>query len=184
MTVSTGWRRLRAWFGRCPVLSAVVLVAACWAGLAGIATVVGRITDWQRERACSALGNRWDPWEGCLVKVSECSVGDRRLPVGAVFSMGSYACDCLQYGGARCRTGILRERNTNSACDASTESCIFEPGCVAPRAYHAEFSLFFEPRPYCSCEGVTFVSAAPTKPYRHVGVCPHESPHEYPPTNP
>lgn len=164
------WLRIRDWLGRRPALSAMGVVAALWALLVAWGAVVIAIDAWWRERECVAQGNQWDRWQGCLARVDECVHGDRRLPVGAVFGEGCYACECLRYGGARCRTGRLCELDNGATCDPTNTTCVFDPGCDAPRAYHALF-VPFEPRPYCGCDGVTFVEAAPSKPYRYVGVC-------------
>jgi hypothetical protein len=147
-----------------------MLVAALLAALTVVAAVVAGINDWQLSRECRALGNRWDRRKGCLARIDECVSGDRHIPVGAVFGQGCYACECTQYYGAVCRTGMLCDPDVNTACDPSSGDCAFDPGCVLPRAYHTLF-VPFSPRPYCGCDGQTFVSAAPTKPYRHVGVC-------------
>ena len=160
----TRMRRLRSWLGRHPMQTGFWILVTIWIG---VAVVAGGIY-WQRA-ACRANGNLWDPHQGCLVKVDECG-GDRHIPVGAVFGEGCYACECRRYGGALCRTGGLCEWGDNPRCDPNNESCVFDRGCVSPQAYHARFASF-DPRPYCGCDGVTFVAAAPTKPYRNVGVC-------------
>lgn len=166
-TVLARMRRPHAWLARHPVQSAFLIIGSIWVGVAVVAVAVGGINYWQREEACRANGNSWDPHHGCLIKVDECG-GDRHIPVGAVFGEGCYACECLRYGGARCRTGILCDWDHNPPCDPSSGTCVFDPGCDAPRAYHALF-VPCDPRPYCGCDGVTFVAAAPTKRRRPLG---------------
>jgi hypothetical protein len=157
------------------MLTAVLLIAAFWTAVAVFAIVATGIDEWRRESECGKQGNLWDPAEGCLVRMDECVTGSRRIPAGAVFGEGCYACECRPYGGVRCRTGPLCDLAAEH-CDPSRGTCVFDPGCVAPQAFHAAYvSASFSTRAYCGCDGQTFVSAVPTKAYQHVGACSNES---------
>ena len=158
--MSHGWLSSRQGLRRVLFLvaSAVVVAALC--------VQVLLVWIWQGEHECRAADGLWDTWR--CVKFDACNVDGRRIPLGAVFGDGCSTCECRP-SGARCTQGWNPWGHTR--CNAASLSSIFDPGCENPRSYTGGGNVFAE-RPYCGCDGITFVAPSPAKPYRHPGPCP------------
>jgi hypothetical protein len=115
-----------------------------------------------------------------------CACGkDRVCPAGAIYSNGCAVCQCQANGQENCQVpacpfndaGISdsppRCEHDPNGCGGGTGSCIFDQGCESPRAYCAgtKCSHTFGEQQFCGCDGITFSTDCPRKPYRHVGAC-------------
>jgi hypothetical protein len=113
---------------------------------------------------------------------TSCPCGSgRTCPINAIFASSCSVCQCQPEGQAICQAILCQLPDSGvppeaQRCEAApggcAGDCIFDQGCDAPRAYCSPtkcsntFGEYF-----CGCDGVTFTSDCPRKPYRHVGAC-------------
>jgi len=158
----------RGWLLSHPLLRRALSIAASVVMVGALSAQLVLVWQWQRERECRAAGRRWNT-STCVDFVRACNVENRSIPVGAVFGDGCNTCECLPVG-TRC-TSMWCEPPDRTPCTAQSSLCIFDPGCDNPRAYRGRGNVFTE-RAYCGCDGRTFTTSGPAKPYRHPGPCP------------
>jgi hypothetical protein len=111
-----------------------------------------------------------------------CSCGSgRTCPVDTIYASWCSVCQCRPNGQSICQTigcsypdsGVEPEA---TRCESSPSGCkgdcIYDQGCNSPSAYCSptKCSNTFGGM-FCGCDGVTFTSDCPRKPYRHVGAC-------------
>lgn len=111
----------------------------------------------------------------------ECGAG-RTCTAGAIYASDCAVCECRPNGQSVCQGGYCvppdggvlppapRCEDEPSRCGQG--DCIYDVGCEAPRAYCAKSkcSATFSGT-FCGCDGQTFTTDCPLKPYRHVGAC-------------
>jgi hypothetical protein len=107
----------------------------------------------------------------------DCGTG-RVCPEGAIFASACGVCMCQKSGFALCQAVACdggppeppRCEAPPAACGRG--DCVFDEGCGSPRAYCAQTQCSFTfTQTFCGCDGETFTSDCPRKPYRHVGAC-------------
>jgi len=146
---------------------------ALFAALALLALGVFAFHTWKLERdarlqrECTARGGLWTGT--CRPGHDACYVGDhRKLPVGVVYGNGCNTCEC---GPNYQRCTSVWCKTLRDGADPSCKFAVFDPGCEAPQSFCGRGGATFRQRAYCGCDGVTFTSDAPLKPYRHLGPC-------------
>jgi hypothetical protein len=124
-----------------------------------------------------------DPAADPADAAKSCACGsERSCPAGAIYATRCAVCKCSADGQSGCQIPACpapdagapdeppRCENNPAACPST--GCVFDQGCEHPKAYCAltQCANTFS-QTFCGCDGETFTTDCPRKPYRHVGAC-------------